>query len=84
MTADLTPGDAPHRRAPASIGAVHFVDPDGVTWTVTEVDGATVPGARGPACLVFQADHAIRRVWHYPDDWRGLPPEALLAVSWRR
>jgi hypothetical protein len=84
MAADLTPGDARLRPASSAAGARHFMDPDGVAWTVTEVDGATVPGARGAACLVFEAGHVIRRVWNYPDDWRSLPPEALLAVSWQR
>jgi hypothetical protein len=84
MTADLTPGDAPQRPGSSAVGALRFVDPDGVIWTVTEVDGAAVPGARGGACLVFSSDHAVRRVWHYPAHWRDLDTEALLATSWQR
>jgi hypothetical protein len=58
-----------------------------VTWTVTERDGAGVPGnadgARGRRCLVFASPEAVRRVWDYPPDWRALPDAALFALSWR-
>ena len=56
----------------------------GVEWTVTECDGANVPGARGPRCLVFASAEAIRRVWDVPPDWHTLPDAALFALSWRR
>ena len=60
-----------------------FADADGVYWTVREVDGRTVPGARGPKCLVFDCQTVVRRVWNFPSNWRELPPEQLIALSWR-
>ena len=59
-------------------------DTAGVHWRVTEVCGREVPGARGDACLVFESDCAIRRVWHYPERWRELPAPELIEVSWNR
>jgi hypothetical protein len=59
-------------------------DASGNRWRVTEVSGRFVPGARGEACLVFESDSAIRRVWHYPPAWRDLPEPELLRVSWGR
>jgi hypothetical protein len=59
-------------------------DSSGIRWRVTEVSGQQVPGARGDACLVFESDTAIRRVWHYPSSWRDLPAPDLIAVSWGR
>ena len=59
-------------------------DASGTRWRVTEVSGQHVPGARGDACLVFESDTAIRRVWHYPPSWRDLPGADLIAVSWGR
>jgi hypothetical protein len=63
----------------------HIVkDASGIRWRVTEVHGHQVPGARGEACLVFECDTAIRRVWDYPACWRELPPPDLIQVSWGR
>ena len=59
-------------------------DASGIRWRVTEVCGDRVPGARGEACLVFECDTAIRRVWHYPSTWRDLPAPELIRVSWGR
>ena len=62
-----------------------FRDPDsGLFWSVAEVDGRTIPGARGPRCLVFQSENAIRRVWCYPEDWRALGDADLTALSWQK
>jgi hypothetical protein len=54
-----------------------FTDSDGVLWIVRE-DGADE--ARSSAVVVpprtawlrFESDLEVRRLWHYPDDWRGL------------
>jgi len=54
-----------------------FNDSDGVLWTVRE-DGADdarslaadVPP--GTTWLRFESELEVRRLWHYPDDWRGL------------
>jgi hypothetical protein len=59
-------------------------DASGTRWRVTEVNGHDVPGARGEACLVFESDAAIRRVWDYPSSWRELPAPDLIRVSWGR
>ena len=56
-----------------------FTDSDGVRWVVKE-DGAdearsvaaVVPP--GTAWLRFESELEVRRLWHYPDDWRGLSP----------
>lgn len=57
-------------------------DRDGVRWRVYEESGAVVPGARGSACLVFDSDAVIRRVWNYPTEWRALSAAELIAISW--
>lgn len=58
-----------------------FTDSDGVLWTVRE-DGddtrsptADVPP--GATWLRFDSELEVRRLWHYPDDWRGLSPIQL-------
>ncbi len=34
-------------------------------------------GVPGTAWLRFESEHEVRRLWHYPDDWRGLSPLQL-------
>jgi len=59
-----------------------FTDSDGVQWVVRE-DGAdearsisaVVPP--GTVWLRFESELEVRRLWHYPDDWRGLSPMQL-------
>ena len=59
-----------------------FTDSDGVQWVVRE-DGAdearsiatVVPP--GTTWLRFESELEVRRLWHYPDDWRGLSPMQL-------
>ena len=70
--------------APIVGAAVNFTDRDGEPWQVTERACGEVPGARGARCLVFMSDSAMRRVWHYPADWRLLDAAALMELSWRR
>ena len=59
-----------------------FTDSDGVGWTVRE-DGAddgrslTTDASSGTTWLRFESDLEVRRLWHYPDDWRGLSPIQL-------
>ena len=55
----------------------------GDEWRVFERDARMVPGSRGPRCLYFDAEGIVRRVWHYPSDWQGLPAAALLALMER-
>jgi hypothetical protein len=63
-----------------------FTDSDGVFWNVRE-DGAddvksfTSDIPPGATWLRFESELEVRRLWHYPDDWRGLSPmqmESLL------
>ena len=72
------------RSDPAGAGARVVEDGAGTYWQVREVSGRSVPGARGESCLVFESEFAIRRVWHYPAQWRELPAPDLIAVSWNR
>jgi hypothetical protein len=74
---------AARRAADGASGRVIVHDDRGVRWEVSERDAAHVPGARGPRCLVFMSDSAVRRVWTYPPTWRLLSAAALLAVSER-
>jgi hypothetical protein len=59
-----------------------FTDSDGVSWIVGE-DGAdearelAVAGTPGTTWLRFESELEVRRLWHYPDDWRGLSPLQL-------
>jgi len=54
-----------------------FTDSDGVLWNVRE-DGADDERAYatevqpGTTWLRFESELEVRRLWHYPDDWRGL------------
>lgn len=50
-------------------------------WRVYELPPASYD-RRGGNTLVFETDGVIRRVRIFPDDWRDLSPEALLALSW--
>jgi hypothetical protein len=61
-----------------------FVDPKGIDWRIYEVPSAQVPAPRGPQCLIFESDTAIRRVWNYPEDWQLLSSDELTALSWNR
>ena len=59
-----------------------FTDSDGVVWSVRE-DGAddarplASDVSPGTAWLRFESELEVRRLWHYPDDWRGLSPLQL-------
>ena len=62
---------------------VAFTDSNGVRWLVRE-DGAddtrvhsSSDGVPGTAWLRFESEYEVRRLWHYPDDWRGLNPLQL-------
>ena len=59
-----------------------FTDSDGVLWNVRE-DGAddtrslTADIPPGTTWLRFESELEVKRLWHYPDDWRGLSPLQL-------
>jgi hypothetical protein len=61
-----------------------FLDETGLLWTVTERNAENVPGSRGPRCLIFASDEAVRRVWVYPAGWRDLLTTSLIELSWSR
>ncbi len=61
-----------------------FVDGSGVEWEVLEVDGSTVPAARGERCLIFRSPVAVRRVWNYPKTWTAMSASELVNLSWNR
>ena len=56
-----------------------FTGPDGVRWTVRELDGT----GDDPPCLVFECDNMVRRVRAYPIGWETLGSSALFALSWK-
>ena len=62
--------------------ALDYVDGEGTNWSVTEHDMREMVGARGLRCLVFASRYTFRRVWHFPAEWRSLPPDALAELSW--
>lgn len=78
------PDREPHRMPDLVGDVIRFLDGMGIPWSVSEHDGARVPGSRGPRYLRFASDYAVRRVWVYPHGWRTLPTSALEAVGWGR
>ena len=59
-----------------------FTDSSGVSWTVREDGADDVRSSSGDhqpgtAWLRFDSELEVRRLWHYPDDWRGLNPVQL-------
>jgi hypothetical protein len=67
----------------ASSVPVYFVDARGERWSVTERDTRGEPGTRADSCLVFSGENTIRRVWHFPANWRSLSPEQLESLAER-
>ena len=53
----------------------------GRVWRVSEVDARSLPGARGPSCLLFDSPTMVRRVWNFPRDWGQLPDDDLVGLS---
>jgi hypothetical protein len=56
------------------------VDRDGVEWSVREM-ATPHAWARAPRCLVVSSRECVRRVWSYPQDWRGLDADELLRLG---
>jgi hypothetical protein len=78
------PDGQPARRASGgrpALAPLRFMDADQVEWRVSERDCRRDPGARASFCLIFASEECWYRVWHYPPDWRGLTPAALVALS---
>jgi hypothetical protein len=55
-----------------------FDDVAGLEWRVTEHEMDT------GSTLVFMSASAMRRVVHYPENWRLLSARELEALSWLR
>ena len=49
-------------------------------WRVHEMDARAIPGAQAPTCLICESTEVIRRLWHYPADWRSIEDDALWAL----
>lgn len=65
----------------ADTAASHSVfDRNGTEWLVQELETPQA-WARGVRCLILNSRECVRRVWHYPDNWRTLDAEALFALS---
>ena len=50
-------------------------------WLVYELPASTLDRRSAPT-LVFESEYLMRRLRNYPSDWRELPDDELLAVSW--
>ena len=50
-------------------------------WSVREVRAPDARLSPRPTCLVFETERLARRVWRFPDDWRGLSDAQLEALS---
>jgi hypothetical protein len=63
-------------------GGHTFRDRAGTWWSVYEYD--CVSRRRGTGCcLVFESITVVRRVGHFPTDWRRLSAAELESLSWQ-
>ena len=82
LAEDLQGRPAVQRRRMETVDHVTFTDSQGVEWAVMEdgADDTRVSAsdlAPGTTWLRFENESEVRRLWHYPDDWRGLSPLQL-------
>ena len=63
-------------------GPRRYTDLTGCPWSVYEVEARDTPGAKRDHCLLFCSEGVVRRVWHYPAEWRSLKDAELDALSW--
>jgi hypothetical protein len=75
-------GDAEPPGQPGAAPPRTFHDREGCAWSVHEVAAGLVPWAKGPRCLLFGSESAIRRVWDYPAGWQALSDTELELLSW--
>lgn len=54
---------------------------DGVPWLVYELPAMPFDRRSSPS-LVFESEHAVRRVRDFPNDWRSISDDELFALSW--
>ena len=70
------PPDAEVAR-PSTLTRALFID--GVLWTIYELPPQNFDPGAGPS-LIFESDSVVRRVKHFPTDWRELSGTALAAL----
>jgi hypothetical protein len=58
----------------------HLVDPEGREWRVYEWTAGEASPVAGTQSLIFDGDGIVRRVWRYPEGWKGLSDDALLGL----
>ncbi|GAC1515735.1 MAG: hypothetical protein NVS1B4_07430 [Gemmatimonadaceae bacterium] len=63
-------------------GARIFFDTYGQRWQVSEQTARRASDATDRTCLIFESSGAVRRVWNYPANWRGLTSAQLVTLSW--
>ena len=62
----------------SAIGLERTIVVEGHGWTVREV----IDPMSHSTALIFSSDHIVRRVRHYPPNWRDLSDGDLVGVSW--
>jgi len=75
----MPPPPDPEVTRPNTLTRAVFID--GVLWTIYERPPQNFDRDAGPS-LIFESDAMVRRVKHYPADWRELSGTALAAL-WR-
>jgi hypothetical protein len=60
-----------------------YVDAVGRRWCVSERPRRQ-DDPPPKTCLVFMSEHVVRRVLHFPPDWRLRSDTELEAMSWQR
>lgn len=48
------------------------------TWHIHEADSTSTPGAVSSSSLICESPALVRRLWHFPGDWRALSDRAVL------
>lgn len=69
---------APDMRWDTPAGGLSVVAPDGTKWSVHHVSGQD---GRTKETLMFVSRRGYLRVADFPEDWRSLPTEQLLALG---
>lgn len=47
-------------------------------WHIHEADSTSTPGAVSSRSLICESSAVVRRLWHFPMDWRALSDRAIL------
>ena len=54
---------------------------EGTRWTARETQPCHLPPSERRACLIFECEAAVRRVYGYPANWMELSGDALWELS---